>query len=327
MLTLLWWMFDGDEAICSTSSGRPLLAMIPFIVMFLVTIVTTLRERSSGTLERLLSMPTGKLDLLLGYALAFGLVAAVQSVLAVTLTVGVLGPRRRRPVWLLVVVAVPTPSSAPRSGLFVSAFAETEFQAVQFMPAIVIPQILLCGLFVPATDLPDGARGGLRRAAAARYAVGRDDPGLARRRRRVRRRTSPRTCSSSRASRSRSSASVQPRCGGVRRNLAPASSNGSVLVHECSGACSCSPAASGSRTWSRRCRCLRGIVARFVPGESTGEAVDATSELVAAGRQVTLDFLGEDTLDEAQADATVAAYVEVLGSLADRGLAGPRRSR
>ena len=118
--------------------------------MFLVTSVTTLRERSSGTLERLLAMPMGKLDLLLGYALAFGLVAAVQSGLAGGALRRAAGAGRQRcrcgcsswSPW-------PTPCSARVSGLFVSAFARTEFQAVQFMPAVVIPQILLCGLFVP----------------------------------------------------------------------------------------------------------------------------------------------------------------------------------
>ena len=98
ILTLLWWMFDGRRRrSASTRLGPPLLALIPFIVMFLVTSVTTLRERSSGTLERLLAMPTGKVDFLGGYALAFGLVAAVQSALAVLLCVWRARPRRRRP--------------------------------------------------------------------------------------------------------------------------------------------------------------------------------------------------------------------------------------
>jgi ABC-2 type transport system permease protein len=120
-----------------------------------VTSVTTLRERSSGTLERLLAMPMGKLDFLVGYGLAFGVVAAVQSALAVTLSVGLLGLDVRGPVWLLLVVAVVDAVLGTALGLFVSAFAQTEFQAVQFMPALVIPQILLCGLFVPRDRLPD----------------------------------------------------------------------------------------------------------------------------------------------------------------------------
>ena len=132
--------------------------MFPFIVMFLVTSVTTLRERSSGTLERLLSMPMGKLDLLLGYAIAFGLVALVQALLAVGLSVGVLGLDVAGPLWALTLVAVVDSILGTTLGLFVSAFAETEFQAVQFMPAVVIPQILLCGLFVEREALPDVLR-------------------------------------------------------------------------------------------------------------------------------------------------------------------------
>jgi ABC-2 type transport system permease protein len=153
LLTLLWWMFDTDEVVFS-HLGPPLLAMFPFIVMFLVTSVTTLRERSSGTLERLLSMPMAKLDLLVGYALAFGAVALVQALLAVSLTVGLLGLDIEGPVWALALVAVLDAVLGTTLGLFVSAFAETEFQAVQFMPALVIPQILLCGLFVARNDLP-----------------------------------------------------------------------------------------------------------------------------------------------------------------------------
>jgi ABC-2 type transport system permease protein len=154
LLTLLWWMYNGDETTFDVL-GPPLLAMFPFVVMFLVTSVTTLRERSSGTLERLLSMPMGKLDLLVGYAFAFGLVAVVQALLAVGLTVGLLGLDLQGPLWALGVVAVVDAVLGTVLGLFVSAFAETEFQAVQFMPALVLPQVLLCGLFVPRDQLPD----------------------------------------------------------------------------------------------------------------------------------------------------------------------------
>ena len=153
LLTLLWWMFDGNELVFN-QFGPPLLALFPFIVMFLVTSVTTLRERSSGTLERLLSMPINKADLLLGYALAFGLVALAQAAVAVALTVGLLGLDVTGPVWMLTVVAVLDAVLGTALGLFVSAFAETEFQAVQFMPAIVLPQVLLCGLFVARDSLP-----------------------------------------------------------------------------------------------------------------------------------------------------------------------------
>jgi ABC-2 type transport system permease protein len=153
LITLLWWMFEDTPVFDQV--GPALLAMFPFIVMFLVTSVTTLRERSSGTLERLLAMPMGKLDFLGGYGLAFGVVAAVQSALAVGISVGLLGLDVQGPVWLLLVVAVVDAVLGTALGLFVSAFAQTEFQAVQFMPALVIPQILLCGLFVPRDQLPD----------------------------------------------------------------------------------------------------------------------------------------------------------------------------
>jgi ABC-2 type transport system permease protein len=155
LITLLWWMFEDSTIPFFDRLGPGLLAMFPFIIMFLVTSVTTLRERSSGTLERLLAMPMGKLDFLGGYALAFGVIAAVQSALAVALSVGLLGLDVTGPVWLLTVVAVADAVLGSALGLFVSAFAQTEFQAVQFMPAVVIPQILLCGLFVARDQLPD----------------------------------------------------------------------------------------------------------------------------------------------------------------------------
>ena len=154
MMTLLWWMFQDKPSFGFGTLAPALLALIPFIIMFLVTSVTTLRERTSGTLERLLAMPMGKVDFLLGYAVAFGLVAAVQSALAVTLSIWALDLDVQGPVWMLMVVAVVDAVLGSALGLFVSAFARTEFQAVQFMPALVVPQILLCGLFVARDDLP-----------------------------------------------------------------------------------------------------------------------------------------------------------------------------
>ena len=153
LLGLLAWIFDGTRTF--DSIGAPLLGIFPFVIMFLVTSVATLRERTSGTLERLLTMPIAKLDLLVGYGLAFGLVAVVQATAAATLSVTLLGLDVAGPFWLLLVVAVMDALLGMALGLFVSAFAATEFQAVQFMPAFVLPQFLLCGLLVPRDQMPD----------------------------------------------------------------------------------------------------------------------------------------------------------------------------
>ena len=153
LVGLLAWLYKGTGTF--DAIGAPLLGIFPFVVMFLVTSIATLRERTSGTLERLLTMPLGKLDLLVGYALAFGAVAVVQAGLVSLLSLTVFGLDVAGPAWLLVVIALVDALLGMALGLFVSAFAATEFQAVQFMPAFVLPQFLLCGLLVPRDQMPD----------------------------------------------------------------------------------------------------------------------------------------------------------------------------
>ena len=139
--------------------GGPLLGMFPFISMFVVTSVTMLRERTSGTLERLMTLPLAKLDLLLGYAAAFALMAAVQATLVSAVGFWLLGLHTDGPVWSVVLLAIGNATLGMALGLFASAFARTEFQAVQFMPALVMPQMLLCGLFVSRDDMASWLRG------------------------------------------------------------------------------------------------------------------------------------------------------------------------
>jgi ABC-2 type transport system permease protein len=129
--------------------GLPLVGIFPLVSMFLVTSIAMLRERTSGTLERLLTLPLTKLDILAGYGLAFAVVAVVQGITVCFVAVTVLGLRSAGPTWLLLVLAVANALLGMASGLFLSAFAATEFQAVQFMPAFVLPQLLLCGLAAP----------------------------------------------------------------------------------------------------------------------------------------------------------------------------------
>ncbi|CAN5648571.1 ABC transporter permease [soil metagenome] len=154
LLALLAWLYEGSPQVFDRI-GAPLLGLFPFVVMFLVTSVATLRERRSGTLERLLSMPMSKAAFVGGYATAFGLLAIVQAGLAAALALGPLGLDVAGPLWLAVTVAVLDGLLGTALGLLVSAFATTEFQAVQFMPAVVLPQVLLCGLLVPREQMPD----------------------------------------------------------------------------------------------------------------------------------------------------------------------------
>jgi ABC transporter DrrB family efflux protein len=155
LMSLLAWILSASDF---DRYGAPLLGIFPLIVMFLTTSVTTLRERESGTLERLLSMPIGKADFVLGYALAFGGLAVLQALVVAGLSMGLLGLDVLAPAWTLILVAVVNALLGTAMGLFVSAFANTEFQAVQFMPALILPQLLLCGIVVPRDELPTALR-------------------------------------------------------------------------------------------------------------------------------------------------------------------------
>jgi len=147
LMVLLRYVFNSEQAF--SAAAPALLAVFPFAIMFIVTSITTLRERTTATLERLMTMPIGKFDLLLGYALAFGVVAVLQVVVATGISLTWLGLSIDGSVWFLLLIAVLDALLGTALGLLASAFARTEFQAVQFMPAIVMPQVLLCGLFAP----------------------------------------------------------------------------------------------------------------------------------------------------------------------------------
>ncbi len=149
--TLLRELFRGGPQFQHV--GAPLLGLFPLVTMFLVTSITMLRERTSGTLERLMTMPLAKIDLLAGYGGAFALLAAIQITVVSAVTFGLLGLETAGPRWLVAALAVANAVLGCALGLLLSAFAQTEFQAVQFMPAFILPQILLCGLFVAREEM------------------------------------------------------------------------------------------------------------------------------------------------------------------------------
>ena len=152
LVTILRYVFDGRPEIFDRVGG-PMLGLFPFISMFLVTSVTMLRERITGTLERLMTMPLAKLDLLVGYAIAFALLAAVQASVVSGVAILGLGLDLTGSPGAVIGLAIGNALLGMSLGLFASAFARTEFQAVQFLPAFVLPQILLCGLFVPREQM------------------------------------------------------------------------------------------------------------------------------------------------------------------------------
>jgi len=152
LIGLLAWIYSGTAVF--DRLGAPLLGLFPFLVMFLVTSIVTLRERSTGTLERLLTLPVGKGDVIGGYAVAFGALGAIQALVASAFALYVLDLDVAGPPWLLIVIAVLDALLGTALGLFLSAFAATEFQAVQFLPAFVLPQFLLCGLLMPREGMP-----------------------------------------------------------------------------------------------------------------------------------------------------------------------------
>jgi ABC-2 type transport system permease protein len=153
LMTILKYVYQNQSQVFQHVAGS-LLGVFPMLVMFLITSVATLRERTSGTLERLLILPITKLEFILGYASAFGIAALVQAVVVSTVALGPLGLKIAGSQLMLIVVAIIDALLGMSIGIFVSSFAKTEFQAVQFLPAILFPQLLLSGLLAPRESMP-----------------------------------------------------------------------------------------------------------------------------------------------------------------------------
>lgn len=148
LMVILRFVYEGRSRVFD-SAGAPLLTLFPLMTMFLITSIALLRERTTGTLERLLSTPLAKLELLLGYGAAFAVLASAQVTLAVTVSLGLLGLHVLASKVVLALLCLSVAVLGMGLGLLASAFAQTEFQVVQFLPATIVPQLLLCGLLTP----------------------------------------------------------------------------------------------------------------------------------------------------------------------------------
>jgi ABC-2 type transport system permease protein len=148
LMTILRFVYDHQHA-AFERAGPALMIVFPLITMFLVSSVALLRERTTGTLERLMTTPLSRLALLGGYGLTFTLLAMLQAGLVTALSLGALGLSLAGSTALVVILAAAVALLGLGLGLLASAFARTEFQVVQFMPAMILPQLLLCGLLVP----------------------------------------------------------------------------------------------------------------------------------------------------------------------------------
>jgi ABC-2 type transport system permease protein len=169
LLTLLYFMYQNAPGVFDRI-GLIMLGVFPFVIMFLITSIAMLRERTTGTLERLLTTPMGKLDLLFAYGVAFGIAAAIQASVASGVAYWLFDLNTTGNTSLVILIAIANAVLGVALGLFCSAFARTEFQAVQFMPVVVVPQLLLCGLFV-ARDQMAGWLQAISRALPMTYAV------------------------------------------------------------------------------------------------------------------------------------------------------------
>ena len=148
-------LYGGDDLDTLDLFGGPFIGLLIFFLVYVVTSVSFLRERSLGTLERLMASPLRRTEIVVGYMLGFTLVALVQAVIVLGFGLGIIGLYNAGSVWLLFGIEVLLALAAVNLGIFLSTFARTEFQAVQFIPLVIVPQLLLSGLLVPVSSEPE----------------------------------------------------------------------------------------------------------------------------------------------------------------------------
>ena len=132
-----------------------LLATLALFFSFLLTGISFLRERSQGTMERLMASPVSRLDIVVGYLFGFFIFALTQTLIIVLFTIYALGVNFYGDLWQIFVFQIVVITGAVTLGIFTSTFARNEFQMVQFIPLIIVPQIFLCGVIWPVEQMPE----------------------------------------------------------------------------------------------------------------------------------------------------------------------------
>ena len=132
-----------------------MLATLALFFSFLLTGISFLRERSQGTMERLMASPVSRLDIVFGYLFGFFIFALTQTLIILLFTIYVLDVHYYGDLWQIFVFQIVVIIGSVNLGIFLSTFARNEFQMVQFIPLIIVPQMFLCGVIWPVEQMPD----------------------------------------------------------------------------------------------------------------------------------------------------------------------------
>jgi ABC-2 type transport system permease protein len=148
------YLYGGPDFDTLDYFGAAFIGLIVFFLVFVITIVSFLNERSQGTLERLMASPLRRGEIVLGYMLGFTVLALVQAVEVLVFALAVLRIHNQGSVLLIFLMEALMVIVAVNLGIFLSMFARSEFQAVQFIPLVIVPQFLLCGILFPVSSEP-----------------------------------------------------------------------------------------------------------------------------------------------------------------------------
>jgi len=156
VMTLVALSFPEEANAGVLSYTAPaLLAVMALFFGFILTGVSFLRERSQGTLERLMVSPVSRWDLALGYLLGFLIFATVQSIIVLLFTIYALDIQYKGALWQIFVMQFIVTIGAVNLGIFISTYARNEFQVVQFIPLFLLPQVFLTGVLWPVEQMPN----------------------------------------------------------------------------------------------------------------------------------------------------------------------------
>jgi ABC-2 type transport system permease protein len=148
------YLYGGADYDTLDYFGAAFIGLVVFFLVFVITIVSFLNERTQGTLERLMASPLRRGEIVIGYMLGFTALALVQSIEVLVFALAVLRIHNQGNVFLIFGMEALMAIAAVNLGIFLSMFARSEFQAVQFIPLVVVPQVLLSGIIFPVSTEP-----------------------------------------------------------------------------------------------------------------------------------------------------------------------------